>query len=293
MEAGVGMRKLLAAGVLTVALGALSSGVSAQTGAILPPAGPPVGPTPRTADGHPDFTGLWRQRGDPSINKVVGRAFDGARRRDGNYNNTEIDAEFVVKSSQDMPQYKPEFWDEIRQNEEFGYRTGHDPMYGCKNPGVVRLDLPLEVFQSKDKITLIYGAPIDDPTSGHIWLREVATNNPTLPDEDHYDGLRPEGHSSGHWEGDTLVITTVDFPGAGAVWYNLRGWPSSAETKVTERIHRDGDHLYYDQTVEDPAFFKPWVRPQQIATLDPGKPGVLAIPLPCIERDAALLPGTK
>ena len=62
---------------------------------------------------------------------------------------------------------------------------------------------------------------------------------------------------------------------------------------VWSRIRRDGDHLYYDQTVDDPAFIKPWVRPQQVATSDTGPNAILAQPLSCVERDAARLPGTK
>ena len=301
------VRKLAATAALVAAIGAtLTVGAGAalaqQTGATLPVAGPPKGPTPRRADGHPDLSGVWRRRGDPSINNVVGKAFsngigaDGQSQsvtRDGNFNDLEVDAEYIVKSSQDMPQYKPEFWDQIRKNEEFGYRTGADPMYGCKNPGVVRLDTPVEVFQSAQKVTLIYANPIDDPTSGHIWVREVPTDGRPLPKPDDYQGLVPTGTSSGHWDGDTLVIETVDFPGDGAVWYNLRGWPSSPETKVTERIRRDGDHLYYDQTVDDPAFIKPWVRPQQVSTLDANPNAILPQPLSCVELDAARLPGTK
>ena len=284
---------------------ALATTVLAQAQAVgvtLPPAGAPKGPTPRAADGHPDLTGVWRRRGDPSGNNVVGKAFENVaggdgftqnHTRDGNFVNGEVDAEFIVKSSQDMPQYKPEYWDQIRKNEEYGYRNGSDPMYGCKNPGVVRLDLPVEIFQSPMKVTLVYANPIDDPTSGHIWVREVATDGRPLPKPDDYQGLLPTGVSSGHWEGDTLVIETVDFPPEGGVWYNLRGWPGSAEAKVTERIRRDGDTLYYNMTVDDPAFVKPWVRPTQTATVDTGRNAILAQPLSCVELDAGSLPGTK
>jgi hypothetical protein len=68
------------------------------------------------------------------------------------------------------------------------------------------------------------------------------------------DGLRPWlGDSVGHYEGETLVVETTNFPAAQAYrgsWRNL---------KVTERFTRvAADRLHYQFTVEDPT---KWVRP--------------------------------
>ncbi len=69
------------------------------------------------------------------------------------------------------------------------------------------------------------------------------------------DGLRPWfGDSIGHWEGETLVVETTNFPRAQA----FRGaWE---QLKVTERFTRKGpDRLLYRFTVEDPtAWERPW-----------------------------------
>lgn len=69
------------------------------------------------------------------------------------------------------------------------------------------------------------------------------------------DGIRPWfGDTIGHWEGDTLVTETTNFPAA----QNFRG--SSANLKVTEKFTRvDKTHLLYQFIVEDPTVFsEPW-----------------------------------
>ena len=62
------------------------------------------------------------------------------------------------------------------------------------------------------------------------------------------------GDSTGHWEGDTLVVETINMrPEQG-----LRGGGSPGQ-KVTERFRRiSPDSLSYQFTVEDPAFTQPY-----------------------------------
>jgi hypothetical protein len=62
------------------------------------------------------------------------------------------------------------------------------------------------------------------------------------------------GDSRGRWEGDTLVIETINFRRETS----LQG--STAQTKLVERLTRiDGDTLKYEFTVTDPgAYTQPW-----------------------------------
>jgi len=62
------------------------------------------------------------------------------------------------------------------------------------------------------------------------------------------------GSSRGRWEGDTLVIETINFTDKT----NFRG--AGENLKLTERISRpDADTLLYRVTIEDPTTFtKPW-----------------------------------
>jgi len=67
------------------------------------------------------------------------------------------------------------------------------------------------------------------------------------------------GTSIGHWEGDTLVIKTVEVENP---FHYFHGAPTFSEDAVyTERLHLDGDRLVMDMTVEDPTTLtKPWHR---------------------------------
>ncbi len=73
------------------------------------------------------------------------------------------------------------------------------------------------------------------------------------------DALRPTflGHSTGRWEGDTLVIDTVGF--------NEKQWiagsyPTTERLHLTERISRPGLKTFtYEATIDDPgAYTAPW-----------------------------------
>ena len=66
-----------------------------------------------------------------------------------------------------------------------------------------------------------------------------------------------EGHSIGHWEGDTLVIDTVGMKGGVPV--DRTGTIFSDELHIIERIYRKGNEIIDDLTLIDPvAFTEPW-----------------------------------
>jgi hypothetical protein len=66
------------------------------------------------------------------------------------------------------------------------------------------------------------------------------------------------GDSVGHWQGDTLVVDTINFN--DKTWIDRIGHPHSDALHVVERIRRiDHDHLVDDITIEDSkAYTKPW-----------------------------------
>ncbi len=266
--------------------------------------GPVSAATPRTAWGKPDLNGIWRRGGGGGgeegggaggigrafVNRVAlteeGGANNTSQVREGNYHYEEVDAEYIRKFDPDMPFYKPELWEQVRTLEENAYRRPADPQYGCKNQGLVRLGPPQESFLLPNKFTTLYTPGMAIP-----WFREVPIDGRPLRTHDQYEGLRPNGASVGRWEGDTLVVETVDFPGDGQVWYGLSGWVVDAEAKIIERYRRDGDVMTYDVTVDDPTFVEPWVRPT--ITLRVDKAAMLQEPLGCIEYDGDQLPPSE
>jgi hypothetical protein len=76
-----------------------------------------------------------------------------------------------------------------------------------------------------------------------------------------------QGHSVGHWEGDTLVVDTVGFNGLGWIY---GGYPMTEALHVIERFRRvDLGHLETEMTMEDPPVLrKPWTQ-KRVLNLDP------------------------
>jgi hypothetical protein len=90
-----------------------------------------------------------------------------------------------------------------------------------------------------------------------------------LDGREHPKDLNPtwQGHSVGHWEGDTLVVDTVGFNGLGWIY---GGYPMTEELHVIERFHRiDMGHMETEMTMEDPPVLrKPWTQ-KRVLNLDP------------------------
>ena len=126
----------------------------------------------------------------------------------------------------------------------------NDPVYKCFPPGTPRIyfhPFPVEIIQTPGRVLMVFEY---DST-----IRQIITDG-----SGHRDDLPPSwmGDSIGRWEGDTLLVETVNFN--DQTWVDRQGVPHSDQLKVTERIRRPTpDSLRIDITVEDPvAFTKPW-----------------------------------
>jgi hypothetical protein len=73
------------------------------------------------------------------------------------------------------------------------------------------------------------------------------------------DQLRWWGYSTGHWEGDTFVVTTTGVD--ERTWVDHFGYPHSADMVLEERYKRTAyDVMELSMTITDPAIYtKPWV----------------------------------
>jgi hypothetical protein len=93
-----------------------------------------------------------------------------------------------------------------------------------------------------------------------------------LDGRSHPKDLNPTwiGHAIGHWEGDTLVIDTVDFNDKSWLSTVAYPYPHTEMLHVVERYRRpDLGHLELEMTIEDPGTFKkPWAV-KRSANLDP------------------------
>ena len=126
-----------------------------------------------------------------------------------------------------------------------------DPMEACLPPGTPRslvVDEPFMIAQTAAKITFFHQIY-------HV-IRHVYLDGPLKLGDDR--DVLWEGHSSGRWEGDTLIIESGDFN--GKQWLDDSGLPQSPDMRVTERIRRTGADTLEDLITYDDAKFyaAPW-----------------------------------
>ena len=126
-----------------------------------------------------------------------------------------------------------------------------DPEAACYLPGIPRatyMDHPFQIIQGERGDMLM--AYEYDAANRTIYMQKD-----DVPPIDTWMGT-----SYGHWDGDTLVVTTLGQN--GMTWLDRKGdFLSEGDgTKVVERFSlKDATHISYEATIEDPqTFSRPW-----------------------------------
>jgi hypothetical protein len=125
-----------------------------------------------------------------------------------------------------------------------------DPVEQCLPPGTPRslwADEPFLITQAPAKVTFFH-------QYRHL-IRHVFLDGPAKLAEPDPNW---EGHSSGWWQGDALMIETIGFN--GEQWLDQAGLPQSPDMKVTERLTLlDPSTLEDRVSIEDAKYYKaPW-----------------------------------
>jgi hypothetical protein len=229
------------------------------------------GPAPRTADGKPDFTGLWQfvdanRRPRPAASSAApsspspagGATTAPAAPAAGTASSTPLvpgnfgPSQFFNIGSTlkgGLP-FTP--WALALRKERVANNAKDNPDAHCLPMGLMQFHThpqPRKIIQTKDLIVIIYEA--------NYGLRQIFLDGrpePKVADVDPWW----YGYSVGHWEGDTLVVETTGF--RDDVWLDVEGSPLTSSGKMIERFRRpDFGHLEIEITVEDPkAYTKPW-----------------------------------
>jgi len=238
--------------------------------------------TPRDAKGHPVLGGIWvatRSRAESvpaNFDRASGNFSATLRGRKGSTVNFERDSGVGqrVVPRDTKPWYRPEHWARVQFNDVHGHnKLAPDPAFQCYPEGVPRIGLPQEIVQTDTTLYFLYP----------LHQRRVYIDGRPHPPVERWVGTW-FGHSVGHWEGDTLVVSTVDFN--GQEWIGWPGWFTSPDKEVTERITRVGNTLTYQATVKDDSLLlKPWTTNPQTRQLNTDPLAELEEPLPCLERD--------
>jgi len=126
-----------------------------------------------------------------------------------------------------------------------------DPYTYCFPMGPTRLMLAgffhFEIVQLPTKIMVVF-----EVSNG---VRQIFMDGRGHPDGWPFGWM---GHSTGRWEGETLVVDTAGLN--DKTWLDIAGTPHSEALHVVERFRRpDRDNLEVEFLFEDPqAFTKPW-----------------------------------
>lgn len=128
-----------------------------------------------------------------------------------------------------------------------------DPTSRCLPPGMPRImnaTYPVEILQTPGRFTLI--------AEWSSQVRRIFTDGRKHPPEDELDATF-NGHSIGHWEGQTLVVDTVGIRGDTS--FDASPLTHSDQMTIQERIRLTDPKTFEDViTVTDPvAFTRPWV----------------------------------
>jgi hypothetical protein len=197
------------------------------------------GPVPRTAQGHPDFSGLWR----------------GARRR-GDAAQSEPDDGPPLATFRDVGAniegglpLQP--WAAQLRAEREANGSRDNPEAHCLPMGNMQFHtqgFPRRYIQTPGLIVILYEASMG--------YRQIFTDGRPSPDNDPQPWFY--GYSTGRWQGDTLVVTTTNF--RDGEWLDILGSPLTDAATVTERFRRPSyGRMQIDITVDDPkAYTRPW-----------------------------------
>jgi hypothetical protein len=216
----------------------------------------------RTADGKPNFSGIWQANNEANWDLQAHEARPGAVTQPGVYPYAYARVPAppvlalgaaggvpgslgVVQGDGEIP-YRP---DAAGIKKENGERwIDRDPELKCYLPGIPRamyMPYPFQIVQSTNKIHMAYAFSNSART---IHLDKVEG-----PPDDTW-----MGHSVGRWEGDALVVDVTNFN--DKAWFDRAGNFHSDALRLVERFTPiSSDAIRYEVTMEDPKVFtRPW-----------------------------------
>ncbi len=210
------------------------------------------GPTPRTAEGKPDLSGIWQYMRPPGTPPPAPPPTPSAAGAGGDIIPAGVrTSQFwnLGASFKDGLPFQP--WAAELHRQRVASNSEDNPDAHCLPLGVMQLHThgqPRKMIQTPGVIVIIYEA-----NSG---LRQIFTDGRPLPKDAEPSG--GYGYSVGKWEKDTLVVESINFKDLG--WLDVEGSPLTESGKIIERFRRpDYGHLEIEVTIDDPkAYTKPW-----------------------------------
>jgi|TARA_B110000263_G_scaffold31125_1_gene23529 hypothetical protein len=192
---------------------------------------------PRTADGNPDFGGIWQAIGSANFDIEPHAADFGPIVENGAIG--AIPAGLGIVVGGEIP-YTAAARAQQQANKENWLEN--DPVVKCYMPGIPRanyMPFPFQIIQSPDHVVVAYEFA---SASRIVYMSQPDFEAPILS---------WMGHSRGHFEGDTLVIDVADQ--VPDTWFDHAGNHHTDALRVTERYtHMGPNVLMYEATLVDP-----------------------------------------
>jgi hypothetical protein len=209
----------------------------------------------RAAADLPDWSGVWAMQG--------GTVFDRATVQPPT-------AAITDPGVREFPPYNAEWEAKYVANlQRIAANTFPDPISTCGTPaGFPRLmDLP-DAYEFAVTANAVWILTENGPNTMRIY-----TDGRSHPPADELWGTYT-GASIGHWEGDTLVFTTISTKGSkdGDMIVDRTGLVLSEAARITTRLRKvDAMTLEARMTIEDgKALTKPWVVTKRYGKMPPG-----------------------
>jgi hypothetical protein len=199
-------------------------------------------PAPRTADGKPDFSGLWLTDNPWCPTGLDANGMCGLELPLG------LDGINLGRTLNGGLPYQP--WLARLVKERTANDAKDDPHVRCMPDTFLRAySLPhiLKFVQTPSLLIML--------SEVNASYRQVFTDRRPLP-KDPVPSW--QGYSTAKWDGDTMVIDSIGF--RDGLWIDWNGSEIGEAATVRERIRRpDYGHLEIEVTVDDPkAYTKPW-----------------------------------
>ena len=229
----------------------LMAAIATALATVLAAQAPSAARAPRTADGHPDLSGVWWRGAD-----VGGRVPGGGS----------VTAPAGGRGATPPPTF-PSLYNPSAQAKAKTLSDKDDPTLGCTNTAFGTLNVSLFDVGAVGQI-------VQTPKFV-VMLTETYNSFQIIPTDGrpHRDAVPPSnrGDAVGRWEGDTLVVDKNNFTDTS--WISAEGRVSfhSDALHIVERYRRvDANSLEIEATLDDPKVLtKPWVVPKQTLVLAP------------------------
>ena len=198
-------------------------------------------PAPRTTDGRPDLSGVWRAGGSSyAIGQKTGFSYPGP----------DVFESVGLRVLPFAGAPLNDFGEALR-NARAAAQGRDNPRGLCLPVGIMQLHiaaLPARYVQTPRELVIVY--------EENSQRREIFTDGRSAP----RNNPQPwwNGYSVGRWDGDVLVVETTNFRDDG--WLDTAGNPLTDAATVTERFRRPSyGRMEIDITIDDrKAYLRPF-----------------------------------